>query len=215
MPEKISFFCMLLTLFSLTYGIGQALAALMQQLFNRTIAILDKPAKLLASSRKREVLLLFSLFFLYVLTAPFSASPAELIIHWVFITFMVFISLMDFEQQVILDKVLLSLLCCALVFSPFLPGFFFNRLLAALMGGGLLLLLAVLTKGGIGGGDIKLLFVLGLWLGTEKLLLVLFLGFLGGGLVSAILLLSKIKKRTDTLAYGPYFSLAAILALLY
>ena len=41
---------------------------------------------------------------------------------------------------------------------------------SALIGGGVFLLLAIVSKGSLGGGDVKLIAALGLWLGVEKLI---------------------------------------------
>ena len=75
---------------------------------------------------------------------------------------------------------------------------------------GIFLLFAILTRGGIGGGDIKLIGALGLWLGTEKLLLVIFLGCLLGGLFALLALLTGRKKRGEAIPYAPGFTLAAL-----
>jgi leader peptidase (prepilin peptidase)/N-methyltransferase len=214
MPEQFAFLCMLLLLAIFTLIVSQLLSKIMQYYLCQSISILEKPEKLSGFHTKRKISLFSLLFFFYSLSYYLMVDGFHLAILWIFITFMVFISIMDFEQQVILDKILFPLLILALCFSPFLPALLLNRLFAAVIGGGILLLLAIITKGGIGGGDIKLLFVLGLWLGTDKLLFTLFLGFLSGGLVSAVLLLGKIKRPKDTIAYGPYFALSAIVALL-
>ena len=87
--------------------------------------------------------------------------------------------------------------------------------LAAALGGGLLfLLLTILSKGAIGGGDIKLIAALGLWLGIRPLLCVIMYGFLAGGAAALFLLVTKQKKRRDYFAYGPYFALSGIAVLL-
>lgn len=211
MPEQILFLCML---FIFTLIVSQLLSKIMQHYLYQSISILEKPEKLLVSQTKRKIRLVGLLFFFYSLGYYLIADVMQLVILDIFITFMVFISIMDLEQQIILDKILFLLLVLALCFSSFLPALLLNRLLAAFIGGGILLLLAILTKGGIGGGDIKLLFTLGLWLGTDKLLFTLFLGFLSGGSISALLLLGNIKKPQDTIAYGPYFAFSAIVALL-
>ncbi|AJQ26826.1 prepilin peptidase [Pelosinus fermentans] len=214
MPEQIAFLCMLLLFVIFTLIVSQVLSKIMQYYLCQSISILEKPEKLPGSHTKRKISLFGLLFFFYSLSYYLMVDGLQLAILWIFITFMVLISIMDFEQQVILDKILFPLLVLALCFSSFLPALLLNRLFAAVIGGGILLFLAIVTKGGIGGGDIKLLFVLGLWLGTDKLLFTLFLGFLSGGLVSAVLLLGKIKKTKDTISYGPYFALSAIATLL-
>lgn len=212
MPEQILF---LGVLSFFTLMVSLLLSKIMQHYLCQSISLLKNPKEFLSSQTKRKVSLFCLLFFFYRLSYYQIVDGFQLIIVWIFITFMVFISVMDFEQQIILDKILFPLLVLALCFSPFLSTLLANRLLAAMIGGSILLLLAILTKGGIGGGDIKLLFVLGLWLGIDKLLFTLMWGFLSGGLISGLLLLGKIKKRQDTIAYGPYFAISAIVALLY
>ena len=90
-----------------------------------------------------------------------------------------------------------------------------NHILAALAGGVVFLLLSVLTRGGIGGGDIKLMAALGLWFGSEALTGIAMTGIVLAGLVALVMLLTKQKGRLDYMAYGPYFAIAAILSLLF
>ena len=77
--------------------------------------------------------------------------------------------------------------------------------------GGLFLLLAVLSKGGMGGGDIKLMAVLGLWFGWQQALLLIFLAFLSGGSLALLLLFLKKKKRKDAVPFGPFLVLSALI----
>ena len=81
------------------------------------------------------------------------------------------------------------------------------------IGGILFLVLAILTRGGIGGGDIKLIAALGLWLGSSQLLDVVAMGLIAGGIGAFLLMKFAHKKKTDTFAYGPFFTVAALLQL--
>jgi len=209
MLEQFTFFM----LFILTLILSKLFSELLQSQLCSAIAILEKPAMLFHSATKRKTWFCLLFFSAYILTATLTVHPFNLLILWIFVSFLVFISIMDLEQQIILDKVLYWFFFCGLFFSFFLPELFLNRLLAAFCGGIILLLLAIITRGAIGGGDIKLLFVLGFWLGIDKLLFTLFFGFISGGFISILLLLSHLKKRHDTIAYGPYFALGAILSL--
>jgi len=83
-----------------------------------------------------------------------------------------------------------------------------NHIAAALGGGLLFFILTVVTKGAIGGGDIKLIASMGLWLGVRPMLSVITYGFISGGLAALFLLLTKQKKRHSYFAYGPYFALS-------
>ena len=115
----------------------------------------------------------------------------------------------DFEQQLIFDRMQMPFAALALIFMC-LSGQISNYLLAAVAGGGGFLLLALLTKGVIGGGDIKLIFVMGLWLGAEKLLQVIAGGFILSGLAAGVMLLSGRWGMQERFAYSPYFSLLAL-----
>ena len=82
-----------------------------------------------------------------------------------------------------------------------------NLLLGAVTGGAPLFALAVLTNGGIGGGDVKLAAAGGLWLGSQGVLLALALASWFGGLTAIFLLVSGRRKRKDAIAFGPFISL--------
>jgi leader peptidase (prepilin peptidase)/N-methyltransferase len=213
MLEQFTYFSTFFMLFILTIILSKLFSELFQAQLTSVSAILEKPTLLFHSTAKREACLCLLFFAAYILTATLTVDPLNLLSLWIFVSFLVFISIMDLEQQIILDKVLYCFFFCGLFFSFFSPELFLNRLLAACGGGLLLLILAVLTRGAIGGGDIKLLFVLGFWLGMDKLLFTLFSGFVIGGLISALLLLCHLKKKHDTIAYGPYFALGALLSL--
>ena len=80
-----------------------------------------------------------------------------------------------------------------------------------LLGGGVLLLLA-LVPGVLGGGDIKMMFVLGTFLGAKGVLYALFLAFVIASIVSILLLLFRIKKRKDYIPFGPFLALGSFIA---
>jgi leader peptidase (prepilin peptidase) / N-methyltransferase len=79
--------------------------------------------------------------------------------------------------------------------------------LGLLIGGGLLLLLAVVTRGGVGGGDIKLVALLGSALGWKPVLIVFALSQLGGGVVLLYLLITGRAERRKTLPIGSLIAL--------
>lgn len=156
----------------------------------------------------------------YLLTAGTSGlllrSPCPLVFisAWLPSLFIILIILTDYEQQLIFDRVLIGLALTVLFLSPWIEAYLINRIAAALLGGGIMLALSILSRGGIGGGDIKLLFVLGLWQGIDALLFILTFGFVSGGLAAALLLLTRKKKKRDFFAYGPYFAFGSLLTLL-
>lgn len=144
---------------------------------------------------------------LWTIPAPLSFYTATEIF---FLSLIIFT---DFEQYVIFDKMLIPFAIIGVVAVLHLNLPIGDRIIAAIIGGGIFLLMGMLT-GGIGGGDIKLVTVLGIWLGTENLLNVVLIASIVGGISAAIMILTKIKKRKSYFAYGPYFALAAIFIIL-
>jgi len=67
-----------------------------------------------------------------------------------------------------------------------------------------MLLLALAISGAFGGGDIKLMAVMGFFLGWQGALLAFFTALLAGGSYAAYLLLSGKAKRGASIAFGPY-----------
>lgn len=133
----------------------------------------------------------------------------------IFIIFLLIITVTDFEQYVIFDIVLLPFALSGILFSLILDLPLLDRLLSALFAGSFFFALLVLTKNGIGGGDVKLVATLGLWLGADKLISTILTASILGGVCALILILFGIKRRTDFFAYGPYFCIAAAFQFFY
>jgi leader peptidase (prepilin peptidase)/N-methyltransferase len=74
------------------------------------------------------------------------------------------------------------------------------------------LALALLLRGGLGMGDVKLAGMLGFLLGT-KVLEALFIGAVAGGVAAAVVL-ARSTGRHSTMAYGPYLALGGAVAVL-
>ncbi len=92
-----------------------------------------------------------------------------------------------------------------------------NVVLAVAIGGGIFYLLFQISKGKwIGGGDVRLGWLLGLIVATPaRALLLLFLASILGSLVSLPLLLTKRMQRTSTIPFGPFLIVSAIIVVLF
>jgi leader peptidase (prepilin peptidase) / N-methyltransferase len=129
-----------------------------------------------------------------------------------FYALLIVLVLIDLEHQIIPNRLVLLLLVLSVVLRLAEPAVSWrDGLLGMLLGGGLFFFLAVVSGGGMGGGDIKLVAVFGLWFGWQQLILLMFLSFLSGGLVSGVLLAAGIKKRKDGIPFGPFLVLAAFI----
>lgn len=70
--------------------------------------------------------------------------------------------------------------------------------------------IAIFTGGNLGMGDVKLVGGLGFFVGKALILKFFMITFLSGALISLFLLIMKIKKKEDKIAFGPYICFAFI-----
>jgi leader peptidase (prepilin peptidase)/N-methyltransferase len=88
--------------------------------------------------------------------------------------------------------------------------------IGALIFGGFFFLIAMLVPAGMGFGDVKLAFVLGMFLGFAGgpglVLVGMFLAFLAGGVVGGGLMVLKGKGRKYEVPFGPFLALGTVLA---
>ena len=70
-------------------------------------------------------------------------------------------------------------------------------------------------KEGMGGGDIKLIAFLGLFLGWQKVLTTIFLGSLIGTVFGIGMIVTGIKEKKDLIPFGPYLSMAGFTSLMW
>jgi len=126
------------------------------------------------------------------------------------------ILVIDLERGIIPNKVVYPAAGIALIIAAFTPN---PGIIKALIGGALglviMFLVALVFRGGIGWGDVKMAGLVGLITGFPLVLVSLFMAVVGGGIVAVVLLLLKIKQRKQTIPFGPFLSLGAMLTLLW
>lgn len=140
----------------------------------------------------------------------------EWIVALFFISLFVIIIVSDLAYMLIPDKVLiffLPFLVVGRVLSPLTP--WWDCLVGAVVGFGILYVIAVISNGGMGGGDIKLFFLIGLVLGTINTLLTLFLAAIIGMIVGVIVLFKRKQGRKTPIPFGPSIALAALIVYFY
>ncbi len=150
---------------------------------------------------------------LFVLAPHLMGWTLELIIAWTLISLMVIVFVSDIKYMIIPDKVLLVFAVIFLLERIFLPlSPWWDSLLGAAAGFFLLLFIAVISKGGMGGGDIKLFAVIGLALGTKLVLLTFFFATLYGAVFGIVgMLIGKVEKGKP-IPFGPYIALGSLTA---
>ncbi|ONK22295.1 prepilin peptidase [Bacillus sp. VT-16-64] len=129
------------------------------------------------------------------------------------ISLLVIIFMTDINYMLIPDKILLAFTAIFFIerlIEPLSP--WWTSITGAATGFALLLLIAIVSKGGMGGGDIKLFAVIGFALGTKIVLLSFFLASLAGAVFGAFGLLTGTFKRGDHIPFGPFISIGTLAA---
>ncbi len=84
-----------------------------------------------------------------------------------------------------------------------------------LLGGTIMLIIFLVSRGGMGAGDIKLMALIGLYVGLRGAALVMLLGFFLGAVVGVTFMALGKLTRKDALPFAPYLSLAALIEVLW
>ena len=124
---------------------------------------------------------------------------------------LIVISFIDLKHQLIPNYLVFLTLCAGLLLTSIGEVSIVASLLGMLVGGGLVFILA-LVPSSLGGGDIKLMFALGSFLGPYRVTESLFLAFVFAAIVSSALLLFKIKGRKDYIPLGPFLAIGAFVS---
>lgn len=154
----------------------------------------------------------------------FSITPA-FFIYWLFTCMLIVVIFVDIEHQEIPDVISIPgvflgiILITAFRIDPsgeYVKAFL-NSFLGALVGGGSMFLMGyigeiIFKKEALGGGDVKLMAMIGAFIGWKLVLLTFFMAPLFGAGAGIFM---KIRFRKEVIAYGPYLSLAALVSLIY
>ena len=119
----------------------------------------------------------------------------------------------DCKEQLLYDEVSTLLMVTGVIYAYYF-GNMWDAVQGAMVSVVIMLVIYWISRGGMGFGDVKLAFVLGVWLGLEQCLLCLLLAFIFGGVVGVSLLLTGIKSRKDAIPFGPYLCVSGWLSLL-
>ncbi len=141
------------------------------------------------------------------------------IIYFGFIAALLVITFIDIDYHIIPDVISLPGILLGFAASFFIPTLnWMDSLLGILAGGGILYAVAwgyerITGKEGMGGGDIKLLGMIGAFIGWQGVLLTIFMGSAIGTLVGLIDMRVKKKNMKMRIPFGPFLALGAIIHL--
>ena len=149
---------------------------------------------------------------------------AELAVTAFYCCLFIVIMVIDLEHGLILNRIVYPAMVAALLISVFLPGlaivpgYVVPEIKYSAIGGGigfgLALLVVILSRGGMGLGDVKMAALMGFAIGFPSIFFTLILAAIIGGVVAVVLLLAKKKKRKEGIPFAPILSLATIVTLL-
>ncbi|MGQ0568526.1 MAG: prepilin peptidase [Armatimonadota bacterium] len=144
------------------------------------------------------------------------AFPDTLSRAWgfVFVFLLVIITFIDLDHQLILNRVTYPGIALGLIFAA-AQGRLVPSAASAIAAAGLIATIVILSRGGMGGGDIKLAGLMGAFLGWPGIAVALFSGFLAGGIVGIVLLTLRLRGRKDAIPFGPALAVGALIALFW
>jgi leader peptidase (prepilin peptidase)/N-methyltransferase len=157
------------------------------------------------------------------------ASPWIIAAYFVFVSSLIVIFFIDLDHQIIPNGITLPGIPIAVVLgATILPDPFARydllgfkaSIIGFLAGGGFFYSVAflgkvMLKKDAMGGGDIKMMAMVGGLLGWKAVILTTFLGSLLGSVIGVTLILLKGKERGSKIPFGPYLALGALISLLW
>ena len=136
-----------------------------------------------------------------------------------FISLLIVICFIDYDFQIIPDILSIGGLIAGMIISFMRSDFrFLDALYGVLLGGGVLFVIAygyqlIAKREGMGGGDIKLLAMIGAFIGFKGVIFSLVGGSLIGTLVGIPLMVIKKENTKYAIPFGPFLSLSAVLYL--
>jgi leader peptidase (prepilin peptidase)/N-methyltransferase len=153
----------------------------------------------------------------------------DFLIYCVFCSSLIVITFVDLDFQIIPDRITIPGVVIGLAAGSFiLPDPFMradalgliSSLIGAAGGFGLYYLIAflsiaILKKEGMGGGDIKMMAMVGGFMGWKAVILTTFLGSLGGSVVGIAMIIMKGREKGSLLPFGPFLSLGALISLFF
>ena len=148
----------------------------------------------------------------YVTLGP----TAEFVVAGVLLPMLIVITAIDLQHQLIPDAITLPGILAGLLLNVAIGRLsWFEPVIGILLAGGLFLAIILASRGGMGGGDLKLGAMLGAFLGWKALLFALFVAVVAGGVLGIALLVSGLRGRKDPIPFGPFLATGGAMALFW
>jgi len=140
----------------------------------------------------------------------------KFIVMLLLLSLLIVSSFIDLRYKIIPNKITYIGIISGLVLSIFFTHItMLNSLLGAIIPAGLLLLIALIYKKGMGIGDVKLVAMIGTFIGWEYTLLAIFLASLVGSIIGLTLLVSGVISRKTQIPFGPFITIGTLIIILF
>lgn len=150
---------------------------------------------------------------LWILSAYYFGISINTFIFDIIFSALVVMTFIDLDTKEIPNGIVLLIIALGIILFFTMPEvIWWHRLVGSVVISLPLLIIAMITGGGIGGGDIKLFFAIGLALGFKLTLVAGLLAIVSGGLIGAILLIAKVAKKGTELPLGPFIALGTVIS---
>lgn len=136
-------------------------------------------------------------------------------IDYLCILLLICIAIKDIKSFTISNKVLCVLLILSLVKQILVINSIDDMKFLLLCSVVLLVIFSILyygIKNFMGGGDVKLIFVLSIWLGYPQIIIALYIAFIFGGVFAVMYLLIKQRMYTVKIAFAPFLVVGAVVS---
>ena len=140
----------------------------------------------------------------------------DFIVAAVLLATLVVVTAIDLQHQLIPDVITLPGILVGLVANLAIGHVsWLDSVIGIVVGGGLFLVIILVSRGGMGGGDMKLGAMLGAFLGWKALLFALFAAIVLGGVVGVAVLVAGLRGRKDPIPFGPFLAVGGAMALFW
>jgi leader peptidase (prepilin peptidase)/N-methyltransferase len=156
-----------------------------------------------------SALLALGMLYRFGLNVPF-------VIYYIWACALLVITFIDIDYQIIPDSLSIGGIIAGLILVYWLPVSYRDSLIGLVLGAGLLTAVIygyyfLTGKQGMGGGDVKLLGMIGVFTGWEGVLFTIFMGSLAGTLFGIPWAFVQKKTMKAAIPFGPFLALGALI----
>jgi len=150
--------------------------------------------------------------FLFVFNAHFIADFRAVIAGLFLSSALLAMAVIDINHQILPDKLTLTGLAAGFILAFLRPDIHpLSAISGVLAGGGFLLAIALASRGGLGGGDIKMMAFVGSFIGPALVMLAIFVGAFLGLIANIPGLISGDMRMKSKLPFGPFLAASSLI----